>query len=215
MPDEVATPQAQPTAETTVTEASAETTQATAQSKPADFEAWLSAQPDDVRKAYEAHTGGLKSALDKERARNKKRDDDAAKAQQAEADKQLSEVELVRKQFDTLKAERDELAQRLKLSTARDALMIAAEKSKITFASKVAEQDALRFALEAAEIGDDGTIANAEDVIKSVIKEREYLTQSAQTQAQTNAAARGSSSTPVIDKATLSAWGANPRYHKQ
>ena len=215
MPDEVATPQAQQTAETTVTEASAETTQATAQSKPADFEAWLSAQPDDVRKAYEAHTGGLKSALDKERARNKKRDDDAAKAQQAEADKQLSEVERVKKQFDTLKAERDELAQRLKLSTARDALMVAAEKAKITFASKVAEQDALRFALEAAEIGDDGAIANAEDVIKSVIKEREYLTQSAQTQAQTNAAARGSSSTPVIDKATLSAWGANPRYHKQ
>ena len=215
MPDEVATPQAQQTAETTVTEASAETTQATAQSKPADFEAWLSAQPDDVRKAYEAHTGGLKSALDKERARNKKRDDDAAKAQQAEADKQLSEVERVRKQFDTLKAERDELAQRLKLSTARDALMVAAEKAKITFASKVAEQDALRFALEAAEIGDDGTIANAEDVIRSVIKEREYLTQPAQAQAQTNAAARGSSSTPVIDKATLSAWGANPRYHKQ
>ena len=215
MPDEVATPQAQQTAETTVTEASAETTQATAQSKPADFEAWLSAQPDDVRKAYEAHTGGLKSALDKERARNKKRDDDAAKAQQAEADKQLSEVERVKKQFDTLKSERDELAQRLKLSTARDALMVAAEKAKITFASKVAEQDALRFALEAAQIGDDGAIANAEDVIKSVIKEREYLTQSAQTQAQTNAAARGSSSTPVIDKATLSAWGANPRYHKQ
>ena len=215
MPDEVATPQAQQTAETTVTEASAETTQATAQSKPADFEAWLSAQPDDVRKAYEAHTGGLKSALDKERARNKKRDDDAAKAQQAEADKQLSEVERVKKQFDTLKAERDELAQRLKLSTARDALMVAAEKAKITFASKVAEQDALRFALEAAQIGDDGAIANAEDVIKSVIKEREYLTQSAQTQAQTNAAERGSSSTPVIDKATLSAWGANPRYHKQ
>ena len=109
-----------------------------------------------MRKAYEAHTGGLKSALDKERARNKKRDDDAAKAQQAEADKQLSEVERVKKQFDTLKAERDELAKRLKLSTARDALMVAAEKAKITFASKVAEQDALRFALEAAEIGDDG-----------------------------------------------------------
>lgn len=215
MSDEVATPQAQQAAETTATEASAETTQATAQSKPADFEAWLSAQPDDVRKAYEAHTGGLKSALDKERARNKKRDDDAAKAQQAEADKQLSEVERVKKQFDTLKAERDELAQRLKLSTARDALMIAAEKAKITFASKVAEQDALRFALEAAEIGDDGTISNAEDVIKSVIKEREYLTQPAQAQAQTNAAARGSSNAPVIDKATLSAWGANPRYHKQ
>lgn len=37
---------------------------------PADFEAWLAGQPDDVKTLYESHTSGLKSALKSERQRS-------------------------------------------------------------------------------------------------------------------------------------------------
>lgn len=209
--------QPQQAAETTATDGKPAMGAESAQSKPADFEAWLSGQPDEVRKMYETHTTGLKSALDKERARNKKRDDDAAKVAQAEADKQLSEVERVKKQLDAMKTERDELAQRVKMQAARDALLVAAEKAKIVFASQLAQQDALRLALESAEIDDEGAIKDASGLLMSVVKEREYLIKPANgAGGSTNAAARGGSTAPVLDEAAkrelAARYGVRPQY---
>lgn len=210
MPDETQQTQA---AETTATEAQAVTTGATVNQAAPDFEAWLSNQPEDVRKMYESHTVGLKSALDKERARNKKRDDEAARAAKESEDAKLSEIDRLKKQ---LKEAQDQSAELLRLqreSKAREALIVAAETAKIEFASRVAEQDALRFALESAEIDDDGGVKDAVKLIGKVITDRPYLARQQTTNGTTNAAARGKSDAPVIDKQTVLAWGGNPRYH--
>ena len=164
---------------------------------------------------YESHTGGLKSALDKERARNKKRDDEAARIAKESEDAKLSEIDRLKKQ---LKEAQDQSAELLRLqreSKAREALIVAAETAKIEFASRVAEQDALRFALESAEIDDEGGVKDAVKLIGKVITDRPYLARQAAASGTTNAASRGKSDAPVIDKQTLLAWGANPRYHNQ
>ncbi len=188
--------------ETTASTTGAETTQAaqTQQAAP-DFEALLKSMPADVQEAYSKHVAGLTSALDKERKANKKRDDELTRKEQEARDAQLSEVERLKKQFDVTKAERDELAQRVKMAAARDVLLVAAEKAKITFASQLAQQDALRLALESAEIDDDGAIKDADKVMQAVIKDREYLVKPVTQAVETNATNRGKSNGQTLDAA--------------
>lgn len=62
--------------------------------EPVDFEKWLAEQTEEVRKAYEAHTTGLKSALASERDARKRLEKERqdAEAQRAAAEaKQLAE----------------------------------------------------------------------------------------------------------------------------
>ena len=44
-----------------------------AQSQPIEFGEWLKGQSEEIRAAYEQHTSGLKSALQSERQRTKRR----------------------------------------------------------------------------------------------------------------------------------------------
>ena len=178
--------------ETATPEAQAVTTGATAELESTDFETWLAGQPDKVRKQYESHVGGLKSALDKERKANQKRDAEAAKKQKEAEDAQLSEVERLKKQIAELSKEREELSKAQLQIAARDALLAHAEKIGLVFATKVAEQDTIRFALESVEITDDGKVSNADKVLRAIVEERPYLIKPAQaTTGTTNAAARG------------------------
>jgi hypothetical protein len=185
---------------------------------PADFDAWLAAQPDEIKTLYESHTAGLKSALDKERRANKKRDDEAANAAKAAQDAQLSEVDKATKQAEQLKQERDSLAQQLRLINAREALIIAAEKQKVEFASAQAQRDALDIALKDAEFDDDGRLTGAEALLKSALKDRDYLIKRQPTvpAGATNAAERGSSTTPVMTdeerREVALRIGIDPRY---
>lgn len=149
--------------------------QQTEQTKPADFEAWLAAQPDEIRELYETHTNGLKSALDKERKANKKRDDEAIRKEQEARDAQLSEADKASKKIAQLEQERNELQQAMRLIQAREALAVAAEKEKIEFASPQAMRDAFEIALQAAEFDDEGKLQGALTLLKASIKDRDYL----------------------------------------
>lgn len=198
MPDEIVTPKVD---ETPTPDAKPVMSDAPEQQTAPDFEAWLSKQPDDVKKMYESHTGGLRSALDKERRANKKRDDEAARLAREADEAKLGEVDKLKKQLEAIKTERETLAQQVKAQAARDALLIVAEKVKIEFASKIAEQDAIRFALEGATFDEDGAIKDGEKTLTKVITDRPYLVKTPIAQGSTNAAARGGSTTPVMDEA--------------
>ena len=143
--------------------------------KPIEFEAWLKDQPDGVRAAYETHVGGLKSALEKERKTAKKRDDEAAEAERKRQEAALSESEKAAKRLAELEKTNVDLAERWKGAQAREALRTTAGKLAIAFANAQAEADAIGFALGAAKIGEDGTVEDAETVLKTVIKDRPYL----------------------------------------
>lgn len=178
-----------------------------------DFEAWLATQGDEVKALYEKHTGSLKSALDKERKANKKRDDEQARKDQEARDAQLSEVEKANKKLTALQEERDALAQQVRLFNAEKALLIAAEKEKIEFASTQAQRDAFDIALKAAEFDEEGNLSNAAALLRNSVKERDYLLkkQAQQPPKDTSATKRGPSTTPVVDEAYEA--GLKSRYH--
>ncbi len=64
---------------------------------PADFETWLKEQPEEIRKLYDSHTAGLRSALQSERSQRndlaRQLREAASKAEQgSEAQKNLAET---------------------------------------------------------------------------------------------------------------------------
>lgn len=185
---------------------------------PADFEAWLAKQPDEVKTLYETHTSGLKTALEKERKANKKRDDEEARKAKEAQDAQLSEADKINKRLAALQQERDQLAAQVRLTQAREALVIAAEHDKIEFASAQAMRDAFEIALKAAEFDDEGKLQNPAALLKASIKDRDYLLkrQAITPAGDTNVAARGESSAPVMDEQTklefAAIYGIDPRY---
>jgi predicted RNase H-like nuclease (RuvC/YqgF family) len=184
--------------ETTETEtqgAKPNATETTTEQDVADFEAWLEKQPEQVKKAYEKHTSGLKTALEKERATNKKHESAAQKAQREAEEAKLGEIEKRDKRIKELEEQAQQYAAKQRALDARDALLVQAEKAKIAFASKVAEQDAIKFALDLAEYDEDGAIKNAKAALESAVKDRQYLIQQAPPAPETNGAKRGTSKT--------------------
>ncbi len=221
MPDDITTSTTNAeTANDQSGQAAAGETQA-AQSSAAQFEyeAWLAQQPEAVRAGLEAHTSGLKSALEKERKANKKREEDAQRKADEAKNAELSDLQKAQKRLADLEKANADLQTAQRLSAAREALRLAAGKAKIEFVSATAEADALEFALKAATIGEDGTVENLDDVWKTIARDREYLIKRGATPApQTNAGARGGSSTPVRsedEKREFAAvYGVNPQYIK-
>ncbi len=61
--------------------------------EPINFEEWLAAQPENARAAYEQHTGGLKSALQKEREANKAHETEKAKAERERQEQERAQME--------------------------------------------------------------------------------------------------------------------------
>jgi chromosome segregation ATPase len=53
---------------------------------PVDFQKWLEGQPEEIRKAYEDHTKGLKSALESERDKAKRLEKEQKDKAKAESD---------------------------------------------------------------------------------------------------------------------------------
>jgi len=98
--------------------------------KKEDFETWLASQPKDVQEKYNAHVGGLKSALEKERAENQalkpkaKLADELTAAEQKKKDAELSDLEKEKK----VRLALEEENKQLKLNQMR---RDAAEKVKL------------------------------------------------------------------------------------
>jgi hypothetical protein len=140
-----------------------------------NFEEWLSKQPDDVRQGYETHVTGLKSALDKERAAAKKRQDKEADEERKRQEAALSETEKAAKRVADLEKSNTELADKWRAAQAREALRAAAGKAGIVFAGAQAEADAIGFAMSAVKVSDDGSVEEAETALKQIVKDRPYL----------------------------------------
>lgn len=182
-----------------------------------NFDEWLAAQPADVRAGFDAHINGLKSALEKERRANKRREDEAEAARRKAQEAELSELQKAQKRLAELEQANQALQAAQRISQAREALRQAAGKARLEFVSPAAEADALDIALKLSTFDDDGQIGNADEVWKTIVKERDYLIKRADRPAgDTNAGARGGSSKPVRtddEKRELAAiYGVRPEY---
>ena len=145
----------------------------------ATFEKWLEAQPENVRKLYETHTGGLKSTLDKLRAGEKeaagklKRLADLEAAETKCKQERMSEAERVAAEKQTLEAELAKLRTTAKEQSIRHAVELTA--SRMRFRNI---EDARALAdLSTVEIAEDGKVSGVEDALKALAKARPYLVQ--------------------------------------
>ena len=145
----------------------------------ATFEKWLQSQPENVRKLYDVHTGGLKSTLDKLRAGEKdaagklKRLADLEAAEAKRKQEQMSEAERVAAEKQTLEAELAKLKTAAKDQSIRHAVELTA--SKMRFRNI---EDARALAdLSTVEITEDGKVSGVEDALKALAKARPYLIQ--------------------------------------
>jgi len=161
---------------------------ATTPPTPFDFAAWLAAQPAEVQSGLEGHIAGLKSALDKERARAKKMTDE-----QAAADAKRKEAEMTEAQKWQTKAGEQEKA-KLELEQRLNAAMI-----RVAFQAEAAKAGCRSDRLDAAyklldlsevEIAED-EVKGMGEAIKKLAKALPELFQAAQAAPQTDATTRG------------------------
>jgi len=152
------------------------------------FDAWLEKQPAEIKALYEAHTGGLKSALQKERDARKKQDEDVKAAEAKRKQAELSELDQLKAKIaDSEKAKVDAEA-RANDALIRHAVEMAATRMKF-HRPEVAYQ-----LLDLAEvsIGDDGKVVGVDEALKKLVKDNAYLVNnSADSQQDTDAGKRG------------------------
>lgn len=118
------------------TEPAAQATPPAASETPADFGAWLDAQPEPIKALANQHTAGLKTALDAERAQRK------------ELTKQLSELSRAAQEGSEAKKQLDAMAAKLTEAEQRDAfteaaLKVSVDPKAIKLAYIAAKQDGL------------------------------------------------------------------------
>lgn len=176
---------------------------------PQGWEAVLGGLPDDTRKLYEEHTGGLKSALDSEREERKKlakqvkdmtsklsafeeAEGKRKKADMTELEKVQTELGETRARYDKLVVEHDSL--RL-----RQAFYDAVGAEKLEFASPQAMQDAYEL-VDLADVFNDGKIKQEAigEALKALQKSRPYLFGKAVVP-ETDATRRGTGSAEATD----------------
>lgn len=117
-------------------------TQPTPAVTPETFDKWLETQPESVRKQYEAHTSGMKSALDAERAKAKEAAKQLKRLEVLEAEEQKrKEAEM--SEMDKLKAKNDQLQAQLREREITDL--------KRTIAAEVGLPDTLAVRLQGAD----------------------------------------------------------------
>lgn len=146
-------------------------------SDQAAWEAWLAKQTEDVRKMYEEHTSGLKSALKSERDKAKAATDQAKRlAELEEAEKKRKESELSELQkAQTKQAELEkqiaQQAEALKSTRLRHAVEIAAARANFQD-----PEDAYRLAdLSEVEVSEDGKVTGVDKALEALAKKRPYL----------------------------------------
>jgi hypothetical protein len=145
------------------------------------WETILEGLPEEVRKLYEEHTTGLKSALTSEREKSKGVSDklkklaelEAAEAKRAEKD--LSEAQKASARLAEIERERDELAEKLATTRIRSAVEVQA--SALDF--KNLKHAYLLADLSDVEIDEDGEVTGVEAALKALAKAEPYLLKAA------------------------------------
>jgi len=192
---------------------------------PQGWDAVLGEMPEDTRKLYDEHTGGLKSALDSEREERKKlakqvkdmtsklstfeeAEGKRKKADMTELEKAQNDLNDLRAQYDKMVADHDSLRLR---QTFYDA--VGAEK--LEFASPQARQDAYEL-VDLADVIDAGEIdaKKVTKALKALQEMRPYLF--GKTVApDTDAAKRGAGTVEATDdevKEFAAIYGLNPEH---
>jgi hypothetical protein len=155
----------------------------------------LAGLPEDVRKLYEEHTNGLKSALSSEREKSKgvaaqlKKLADLEAAEQKRREAELNEAQKAQAQLAELEKKLNEA--NLNLVTERLRNAVQSEAAKMGFLNP---EDAYQLAdLAEVETTDDGKVTGVEDALKKLVKDRPYLlkTPGQTTAPQTDASRRG------------------------
>ncbi len=181
---------------------------------PFDFETWLAGQPAEVKAGLDSHTAGLKSALDKERARARKLDDD-----QKSADAKRKEVEMTEAQKWQAKASEHEKA-RMEAEQRLDAAMIRmAFQAEATKAGCRADRLDMAYKLldlAEVEIADDA-VKGMDGAIKKLTKAVPELFGVTQAPPQTDAQTRGHGTnkkfaTDAERREFAARYGIDPRY---
>jgi len=143
----------------------------------ATWDAWLGKQPDDVRKMYETHVGGLKTALTSEREKAKaataqaKRLAELEDAENKRKEAELSELQKAQAKQTELEARLNQQTEQIKADRIRSAVEITAMKMGFQDA-----EDAYRLAdLAEVEIAENGSVKNVEKALKALAEKRPYL----------------------------------------
>ena len=143
----------------------------------ATWEAWLEKQPEEVRKMYETHTSGLKTALNSEREKAKtataaqKRLQELEAAEQKRKEAELSELQKAQAKLAELEAEKAQNTQQLKTMRIKSAVQVQA--LKLGFQDP---EDAYRLAdLAGVEVGEDGSVTGIDKALKALSEGRPYL----------------------------------------
>jgi predicted KAP-like P-loop ATPase len=153
------------------------------------FEAWLEKQPAEAKTLYEAHTSGLKSALQKERDARKRQTDEIGAAEAKRRQAELSEVEQLKAKIAESEKAKADAEARVNDALIRHAVEMAANKLKF-HRPEVAYQ-----LLDLAEVSidEDGKVSGVDEALKKLVKENAYLvnTGAEALQQETDASKRG------------------------
>jgi Skp family chaperone for outer membrane proteins len=148
-----------------------------------DFEAWLAAQPEDVRAQYETHVKGLKSALQSERDKSKGIDDKLkrlAELEEAEAKREgekLTEKEKLQKALAAKDAEIAEVkaAGERALEAAKQALIRATVTAQATGLNFIDADDAMKLADLSGVTVDGDKVAGVKEALEALAKAKPHL----------------------------------------
>lgn len=148
-----------------------------------DFDKWLAKQPEAVQKLYEQKTGGLKSALDKERTTNKANKDALKKLAELEAaEKTRREAEL--SEIDKANAkltEADARAERAEKALVDERIKNAvyAEANKAQYGEKKSKFVSPEIAYKLLDLSkievEDDKVTGIPDLLKALAKENSFL----------------------------------------
>jgi hypothetical protein len=163
-------------------------TPAPAQVAPFDFETWLDKQSAEVKAGLETHTAGLKSALEKERTRTKKLDDDQKAAEQKRREAEMGEAQKWQSKAGEHEKARLEAEERLNAALIRVAFQIEAAKA----GCRADRLDAAYKLLDLAEVEiAEDEVKGMDGAIKKLAKAVPELFGTTQTPPQTDAQTRG------------------------
>lgn len=146
-------------------------------SKGVKFEEWLAKQPEDVKAAYEEHTGGLKTALQSERDLNKEAKKAAARLKEledAEAKRQeaaMTEADKSKKRIAEL--EKAAADAKLEVKTVRLKSAITNMAAQLGFHDP---EDAYSLIdLATVTVTDDGKVEGAKEALGALAKAKPYM----------------------------------------
>lgn len=179
-----------------------------------DFAAWVAGQTDEVRAGLDGHIAGLKSALDKERARAKKLDDDQKAADLKRQQAEMTEAQKWQSKAGEQEKLRLEAEQRLNAAMIRVAFQAEAAKA----GCRADRLDAAYKLLDLAEVEiAEDEVKGMDGAIKKLAKAVPELFQAAQTAPQTDAQTRGGDgkkkfASPEEKREFAARYGINPIY---